>query len=64
MIEQGGYASIFFLMFAETLFPPIPSEVVKPVAGVSASNGKLSLDLASPCQAALRYASGRPEGRP
>lgn len=45
MIEQGGYAGIFFLMFAETLFPPIPSEVVMPVAGVSASNGKLSLGL-------------------
>lgn len=45
IIEQGGYAGIFFLMFAETLFPPIPSEVVMPVAGVSASNGVLSLDL-------------------
>jgi membrane protein DedA with SNARE-associated domain len=30
-----------FLMFLETLFPPIPSEVIMPVAGVAAAQGKM-----------------------
>lgn len=45
LIEQGGYAGIFALMFAETIFPPIPSEVVMPIAGVAAANGRLDLSL-------------------
>ena len=28
-------------MFLETIFPPIPSEVIMPVAGVAAAQGKL-----------------------
>src|SRR5689334_20071924 len=32
-------------MFLETLFPPIPSEVIMPVAGVAAAQGKLSFTL-------------------
>ena len=43
LIEQAGYLGVGFLMFLETLFPPIPSEVIMPVAGVAAAKGKLSL---------------------
>ena len=43
LIEQSGYLGVGFLMFLETLFPPIPSEVIMPVAGVAAGQGKLGL---------------------
>ncbi len=43
MIEQSGYLGVGFLMFLETIFPPIPSEVIMPVAGVAASRGDMSL---------------------
>ncbi|MBA2322129.1 MAG: DedA family protein [Deltaproteobacteria bacterium] len=38
-----GYAGIALLMFVENVFPPIPSEVIMPLAGYLASQGKLSL---------------------
>ena len=43
LIGRGGYAGIFLLMLLETVFPPIPSEVIMPVAGVTASRGSMSL---------------------
>ena len=43
LIEQSGYLGIGFLMFLETMFPPIPSEVIMPVAGVAVGKGKLGL---------------------
>lgn len=43
LIEQSGYLGIAFLMFLETVFPPIPSEVIMPIAGVAAGKGKLDL---------------------
>ncbi len=43
LIDSTGYAGVFFLMFLETVFPPIPSEVVMPVAGVRAAQGPMSL---------------------
>lgn len=43
LIEQSGYLGIAFLMFLETLFPPIPSEVIMPVAGISVERGRLGL---------------------
>ena len=43
LIEQSGYLGIGFLMFLETLFPPIPSEVIMPVAGIAVERGQLSL---------------------
>jgi len=46
LIEQSGYLGVGFLMFLETLFPPIPSEVIMPVAGVAAAQGRLSFVLA------------------
>ena len=45
LIEQSGYLGVAFLMFLETIFPPIPSEVIMPVAGVAAAKGKLNFTL-------------------
>jgi len=43
LVESADYVGIFLLMLLETVFPPIPSEVIMPVAGVIAHNGDLSL---------------------
>jgi membrane protein DedA with SNARE-associated domain len=43
LIDQTGYLGIGFLMFLETIFPPIPSEVIMSVAGLSAARGKLDI---------------------
>ena len=43
VIEQAGILGVGFLMFLETIFPPIPSEVIMPIAGVAAARGKLVL---------------------
>ena len=43
IIESLGYAGVAFLMFFENLFPPIPSEVVMPLSGYTAAQGKLSI---------------------
>ena len=44
-IAQFGYLGIFLLMVAESLFPPIPSELVIPFAGFAAVEGTLSFPL-------------------
>ena len=49
LIEQSGYLGVGFLMFLETIFPPIPSEVIMPVAGVAAGQGKLQSWLVVAC---------------
>jgi membrane protein DedA with SNARE-associated domain len=36
-----GYVGIALLMFLENLFPPIPSELIMPLAGFTISQGKL-----------------------
>jgi membrane protein DedA with SNARE-associated domain len=41
LIEQSGYLGVGFLMFLETVFPPIPSEVIMPVAGMAAAEGRM-----------------------
>lgn len=43
LIERGGYLAVAFLMLAENIFPPIPSEVVMPVAGIAASRGDMNI---------------------
>lgn len=43
LIEQSGYLGVAFLMFLETVFPPIPSEVIMPIAGLNASRGEMTL---------------------
>lgn len=42
-ISDMGYIGIVVLMFLENLFPPIPSEIVMPLAGFVAARGDLSL---------------------
>jgi membrane protein DedA with SNARE-associated domain len=38
-----SYPGIFFLMFLENVFPPLPSELIMPLAGYQAGQGKLTL---------------------
>ena len=49
LIEQSGYLGVAFLMFLETIFPPIPSEVIMPVAGVAAGQGKMNFAAVVAC---------------
>lgn len=44
-VEQSGYLGIALLMVAENLFPPIPSELIMPLAGYAAARGDLTLTL-------------------
>ncbi len=39
IMEQLGYLGIALLMFLDNVFPPIPSEIIMPSAGYSASQG-------------------------
>jgi membrane protein DedA with SNARE-associated domain len=41
-VESLGYAGILLLMFLENLFPPIPSELIMPLAGYTAREGDLT----------------------
>lgn len=43
IIAHSGYYGVALLMFVETIFPPIPSEVIMPLAGVYAAQRELSL---------------------
>jgi membrane protein DedA with SNARE-associated domain len=43
LIDAIGPLGIFFLMLLETVFPPIPSEVIMPLAGLRAAEGQFSL---------------------
>lgn len=42
MIQAGGLAGIALLTFIENVFPPIPSELIMPLAGYMAGQGRLS----------------------
>ncbi|MFE4105255.1 DedA family protein [Almyronema epifaneia] len=44
-IGSMGYVGIVFLMFLENLFPPIPSEIIMPLAGFGVAQGNLNLGL-------------------
>jgi membrane protein DedA with SNARE-associated domain len=44
-IEDGGYLAVALLMLLENVFPPIPSEIVMPVAGIVAGRGDLNIGL-------------------
>lgn len=46
VIAQGGVAGILALTFVETVFPPIPSEVVMPLAGMAAARGDFGIGAA------------------
>jgi membrane protein DedA with SNARE-associated domain len=45
VIETTGVFGIAFLMFLENVFPPIPSELIMPLAGFAAARGEVSLVL-------------------
>src|SRR5829696_1588167 len=69
LIAQTGYVGIALLMFAENVFPPIPSELVMPLAGFTAARGELGLPgvlvagtLGSLAGALLWYEIGRRVG--
>ena len=70
-LGDGGYAVLALLMLVENLFPPIPSEVILPLAGASVARGTLGFELAllaatagSVAGAVLLYGLGRFGGRP
>lgn len=44
-IYSLGYVGIGFLMFLENLFPPIPSELIMPLAGFVVAQGKMDFGL-------------------
>lgn len=43
LMSQMGGIGVAVAVFLENLFPPIPSEVILPLAGVTASQGKMGL---------------------
>lgn len=46
IITSLGYWGIGLLMFAENLFPPIPSELIMPLAGFTVAQGEMDFTLA------------------
>lgn len=45
LIQQSGYLGVALLMVAENVFPPIPSELIMPLAGFAAARGELNVAL-------------------
>jgi len=43
IIAQTGYLGVFLLMVLENVFPPIPSELIMPLAGFAAAKGDLNV---------------------
>ena len=43
VMQSLGYPGLVFLMFVENIFPPIPSELIMPLAGYLAAQGKMNL---------------------
>lgn len=43
MMDSLGYGGIALLMFLENLFPPIPSELIMPLAGFTVAQGKMEM---------------------
>ena len=70
VIYALGYLGLALLLVAENLFPPIPSEVVLPLAGFLVGRGDLSFfgalaaaTVGSTAGALILYAMGRWGGR-
>jgi membrane protein DedA with SNARE-associated domain len=69
-VTSAGYPGLFAIMVGETVFPPIPSEIVLPLAGYEVSRGELAFawtllaaTLGSLVGALALYALGRYGGR-
>lgn len=45
IMENGGYLMVAAMMFLENVFPPIPSELVMPLAGYAAQQGDMNIWL-------------------
>ncbi len=45
LVERTGYVGIALLMLVENVFPPIPSELIMPLAGFAAARGEMSFAL-------------------
>lgn len=43
LIEGGGYWGIAFLMVVENIFPPIPSELIMGIGGISVAQGRMEI---------------------
>lgn len=43
VVSRAGYAGVFLLMLLENIFPPIPSELIMPLAGFVAAKGELNI---------------------
>lgn len=43
IIGKGSYLGVFLLMLLENVFPPIPSELIMPLAGYVASTGEATM---------------------
>lgn len=71
IMRDLGYVGLALLMLAETVFPPIPSEAVLPLAGYLVGRGEFSLvavlvtsTAGSVLGAAVLYEGARRGGRP
>lgn len=71
LVRSAGYPGLFGLVVAESVFPPIPSEVILPFAGYQVQQGTLHFVLAlivatagSLIGALLLYEAARRGGRP
>src|SRR5687767_13555674 len=69
IIEGFSYPGILFLMLLENVFPPIPSELIMPLAGFISTQGQLSFvgvviagTLGSVVGAIVLYYAGRSIG--
>jgi membrane protein DedA with SNARE-associated domain len=70
-VTSAGYLGLFGAMLAENVFPPIPSEIVLPLAGFEVADGELSFvptilaaTAGSVAGAVVLYAVGLYGGRP
>ncbi len=70
-VEQWGYAALTLFLIIENVFPPIPSELILPLAGYYVSEGTLNFGgallastLGSVVGALILYYFGQLAGRP
>src|SRR5829696_3889333 len=71
VLRDLGYAGLALLMLLETVFPPIPSEAILPLAGYLVERGELAIaavlltsTAGSVLGAVLLYEAARRGGRP
>ena len=71
ILRDLGYAGLFLLMLAETVFPPIPSEAILPLAGYLVETGDFAFvpvlvtsTAGSVVGAMVLYEAARAGGRP